>query len=435
MNFTVIGLGYVGLVNAVILAVYRHDVIAYDTNKEKIALLKQGVATIEEPHLQELLSQVKDDIRFTSNASDAIRTNGYIVICVDTPAGKNGAPDMSHFYAALDAIAENASMDTMVVIRSTVPVGTNAATKVYLESKSPHKFDIISAPEFLSQGRAIYDVLNPARIVVGVRSEKARELTKRVLHGYIERKFKLFITTPENAELIKYASNGFLATKISYVNTLARLCDLVGGDIDDVAKGMALDPRIGPDFLKAGVGYGGSCFPKDTSGLCWISGSNSVPMKIIKAAMEVNESQIAYFLGKIYRRFRSLSGLKVAVLGLAYKAGTEDVRNSPAFPIIKALHERNAYVIAYDPLAIDNFHDVMARFTKIRYVDYPKDALKDADFAIILTDAEEFRKLTAKDFIGAMHSPVVFDGRNIYDLKDMQGVEYYSIGRPSVKPS
>lgn len=431
MDFTVIGLGYVGLTNAIFLASLGHEIIGYDLDKNKVSLLKTGVATLEEPNLQELLTSSKEKLRFTTNHKDAIRQAHNIFICVDTPQGEHSSVDLTNFNNVLDVIKEDAINDQTIIIRSTVPVGTNEYVYEFLNKGSRYHFDVLSFPEFLCQGKAVDGMINPYRLVIGTRKE-ALEKAKELAQAFLIKKTPVMITTPENAELIKYASNSFLAMKISFINNIARLCDAVGADVDKVAKGMALDPRIGSSCLKAGIGYGGSCFPKDTNGLYWIANDKSVPFELMKSTIEINETQIDYFMNQIYERFRTLSGLRVAVLGLSFKGGTEDTRNSKAIPVVKALLERNATVRVYDPLAMDNFHNLFSRHSHIFYMDYAKDALKDADLAIILNDSEEFTKLTAEDFITLMRKPVIYDGRNIFKLEKMVGTEYHSIGRPSV---
>lgn len=432
MDVTIIGLGYVGLVNAIYLASIGHNVVGFDIDKNKISLLRQGVATLEEPNLQELLTSAINKLRFTSNHKDALRFAKYIFICVDTPQGHDGHVDLRNFNLALDNIARDVSDDAVVVIRSTVPVGEAKIVKEYLNTHSRHSFEVISFPEFLSQGSAVENLIHPYRLILGVSSSEGVNYAKEIAQSFLLKKVPVMITSNENAELIKYASNSFLAMKISYINSIAQLCEKVGADVTKVAKGMAYDPRIGSSCLNAGVGYGGSCFPKDTNGLYWIANDYSIPMELVRSTIQVNESQIQFFLNKIYKRFRSLNGLNIAVLGVAFKGGTEDIRNSPAIPVVKALLERNANVCIYDPLAMDNFHNLFSRHSRIRYVDYPKDALLNADMAVILTDCEEFISLTSDDFISSMRKPIIFDGRNIYSLENMAGTEYHSIGRPSL---
>ncbi len=433
MNITVIGLGYVGLVNAVVLASYDHKVIGLDIDKNKVSLLKEGVATIEEPNLQTLLTEAKFNLRFTTNVRDAIRPNNIFLIAVGTPPNdQDGSPDLTAFYQVLDSIASEASRDSFVIIRSTVPIGTNRKTKIYLESRSKYKFEIISFPEFLSQGRAVYDILNPSRIVVGVSSPEAEGVIREYLSDFITRKIDVILTSPENAELIKYASNSFLALKISFINSMARLAEKVGANIEQVAYGMSKDPRIGSAFLKAGLGYGGACLPKDARALEYIGEKQNSELLLIKAMTQINMTQPEFFLEKIYRRYKSLNNLTIAVLGVGYKGGTEDIRSSPAIPVVRALLDKNANIQLYDPLAEDNFHKAFSRFGRIKYCDYAVDALKKADFAVILNDSKEFKLLTNEDFIKNLKEPVVFDGRNLYSLDKMSGVEYHSIGRKTI---
>jgi UDPglucose 6-dehydrogenase len=433
MNITVIGQGYVGLVNSVILASFFHNVIGLDSDKNKVATLKQGIATIKEPNLQSLMSDAKDRLRFTTNGKDAIRPNKIIYIAVDTPEGKDGKPDMTNFNACLDDIAKNAIQDTYVVIRSTVPVGTNARVKKYLEENSEHKFEVISNPEFLSQGSAIDDMLNPSRVVIGVASKAGEDFMLQMYANYQKRKIPILITTPESAELIKYASNNFLAMKISYINEIARLCEMVDADIEEVAIGIGLDPRIGRNYLKAGIGYGGSCFPKDTKALSWFANDREVPLELVKATIKVNNEQPSLLMHKINSHFRSLSNLTFAVLGVAFKAGTEDIRNSPATAVVKYLLEKNAYVKVYDALAIENFQKEMQRHSRIEYSTSILDTLKEADAVVILTDAKELKELDKSCFIDNMKKPIIFDGRNLYRPANMVGTTYYSIGRKTVK--
>ena len=431
MNITIIGLGYVGLVNTLFLASKGHNIFALDINKNKVATLKAGNTTINEPHFQELLTEYSNNIRFTTNHKDALRNANMIFICVDTPQGSDGSVNTTNFYNCLATIKESITNDVSIIIRSTVPVGTNKLTCDYFLD-SPYKVDIISFPEFLSQGKAFEDLTNPMRLVFGVNDQKGVQIAKSLTTLFDIKKIPVMITTPINAELIKYASNSFLAMKISYINNLAQLCDAVGGDIDKVSTGMGLDPRIGSSFLNAGIGYGGSCFPKDTNGLYWIANNNSIKMDLMLSTIEVNNSQIQYFLNKIYRRFRSLNNLNIAVLGVSFKGGTEDVRNSQAIPIVKALLEKNANLFIYDPLAVDNFIPLFSRHIHIDYPASIEDTLKNADFVVILNDANEFKQLTAQFYIDHMKNPIIFDGRNLYRLEDMKNVEYHSIGRPSI---
>lgn len=433
MNITVIGQGYVGLVNSVILASFFHTVIGLDSDKNKVINLKQGIATIKEPNLQSLMNDAKDRLRFTTNAKDSIRPNKIIYVAVDTPEGKDGKPDMTNFNACLEDIAKNAIQDTYVVIRSTVPVGTNARAKKYLEENNEHKFEVISNPEFLSQGNAVDEMLNPSRIVIGVNSKAGEDLMLQIYSNFQKRKIPILVTTPESAELIKYASNNFLAMKISYINEIARLCELIGADIEEVALGIGLDPRIGRNYLKAGIGYGGSCFPKDTKALSWLANDREAPLELVKATIKVNNEQPNVLIHKINSHFKSLSNLTIAVLGVAFKAGTEDIRNSPATTIVKYLLEKNVRIKVYDALALENFQKEMQRHSRIDFSTSIIDTLKEADAVLILTDAKELKELDKSCFIDNMKKPVIFDGRNLYKLPNMVGTTYYSIGRKTIK--
>lgn len=435
MDITIIGLGYVGLANAIYLASLGNQITGYDIDKNKISLLHQGVCTIEEPGLQELLTDNIKNLRFTTYHKDAIRLADVIFICVDTPQGKEGSVDLTNFNSVLETICEDSTKDATIVIRSTVPVGTNKIVQEYMKQHSKNEFDIISFPEFLSQGKALENMQNPYRLIFGINELESKNVVMNIINAFNvnPKKTPTMITTPENAELIKYASNCFLAMKVSYINNIAQLCEKVGADVEKVARGMALDPRIGDSMLKAGIGYGGSCFPKDTNGLFWIANDNSVPMELVRSTMLINESQVEFYLNKIYKRFKSVSSINVSILGLAFKGDTEDIRGSQAIPVIKSLLERGANLKVYDPLAMDNFHEMFSRYSRIKYVDYAQDALKGADVVLILNDCDEFKKLTALDFISLMRKPVIFDGRNLYSLKSMEGTEYYSIGRRDVK--
>lgn len=433
MNITVVGLGYVGLVNSVILASYYHNVIALDFDKVKVATLKQGTSTLQEPNLQSLMNDASPRLRFTTNYKDAIRPNKIIYIAVDTPEGRDGKPNMTNFNLVLEEIAKNAIQNSYVVIRSTVPVGTNAYVKKYLEENSDYKFDVISHPEFLSQGTAVDDMLNPSRIILGVNTKAAEDLMLQLYSNYQKRRIPILVTTPETAELVKYASNNFLAMKISYINEIARLCEFVGADVEEVAVGIGLDPRIGSQYLKAGVGYGGTCFPKDTRALSWIGSKHELPLELVQATIKINNEQPNILIKKIQSHYKSLSNLTVAVLGVAFKGGTEDVRNSVAINVVKYLLEKNARVRVYDSLAIENFQKEMQRHSRIEYSTSIIETLNGADAAVILTDSEELKELDKSCFIDNMETPVIFDGRNLYRPQNMEDTIYYSIGRKTVK--
>lgn len=429
MNFTFIGLGYVGLVNSVLLASFYHDVIGYDTDKEKISLLKSGVSTIDEPNLQTLLTEAHKCLRFTSNAKDAIRPANIIVICVDIPLNKEtGKLDMTNYYQALDDIAENAIQDAHIIIKSTVPVGTNKLTIDYLKEHSKYNFSVLSMPDFLSEGTAVYDTINPYRLVFGVNDEESIRFAQSIAPVFLTKKVPVLITSPKNAELIKLSSDAFIATKISFTNSLAKICDEINGDIDKVTMGLSLDPRIGNSFLKPGIGFGGNIVSNiDVKN--WVIDNDSLEFEILDKVKEENASQVQYFLDLIATKFKSVHKANIGVLGASYKGNSEDIRNSPAIPIIRNLLDRGAEIKFYDPYSVDNVRKVLSRHTHITYVDYAVDAISKSDFVLILSDHSEFKALTKDDFINNMKRPIVFDGRNIFKTRDMVGVEYHSIGR------
>lgn len=433
MNITVIGLGYVGLVNAVLLASYDHKVIGLDIDKEKVFLLKDGVSTIEEPNLQTLLTESKNNLRFTTNYSDAIRPNNIFFLCIPTPFDEEkNETDLTVLHEVLDQIATHCTQNSYIIIRSTIPVGVTRKAKQYLETKTAYRFEFIYFPDFISEGRAVYDYLNPSRLVLGVENKSAVEFAKSLTSIVVRQNTPVLITTYENAEMIKYASNAYLSTKVGFINQISKICEKTGADIDKVAFGMGLDPRISPSFLQTGAGVGGHCLSDDTKSFAALLEENGVDNTFIKEFIKLNAEQPNVILDKIFTKYKSITNFNVAVLGCAYKAGTDDVRKSPAIPIVKTLLEKGAMVQLYDPLAEDNFHKVFSRYTRIKYCDYATDALKKADFAVILTDIKEFKDLTSEDFISNMSDAVVFDGRNTYTLDHLAGVEYHSIGRKSI---
>ena len=431
MNVTIIGLGYVGLVNAVVFASYNHDVIGFDVDKEKVSLLKQGISPIDEDGIQILLSEAKHKMRFTTNAKDAIRPNNLISIAVDTPPDEEGNIDMKNFNDAVELIAENAAQDSIVCIHSTVPLGTNRKVKQYLESHSKYKFEVVSLPMFIREGTALRDFVSPSRIIIGTDSPKVEKEIRSFIESFLVKKVPIMVTTPENAEVIKCASNTYLAMRVSFINEIARICECSGADIDKVSLGISLDPRIGLSYFKPSVGYGGTFYPKDNlqpKNELSILGEQFV---LSRAIIEANKKQIQFFIDKIFKRFKSITNFKVAVLGLSYKGDTEDVRNSPAIKVVRALLDKYAEVYAYDPLGEDNFKKLFIRHTHIHYTDYAKDALSKADFAVILNDSNEFKNLTIDDFKMMKHM-VIFDGKNLYKLENMKGAEYHSVGRPTI---
>jgi len=434
MEIVVIGLGYVGLVNAVVLAGYRHQVTGYDFNVTKIERLAKGEAVLGEPGLQELLAKNKKNLIFTDSATVAFQDKTVAFVAVDTPENPDGSANLVHFYAALHQIAQYATRPMTVIIRSTVPVGTNRLAAAYLKEESTQKFNVVSQPEFLSQGRAVKDMKKPYRIIIGIAKGESRKTVGTLYSFYKKKHVPLLYTSPESAELAKYASNNFLALKISYINEMAHLAEKVGADIDEVAIGMGFDPRIGKAFFKAGIGYGGSCFPKDTKALNWLADKKHTPSETLKATIKVNQEQPKIFVDKIHNRFDGdLEGIKLAVLGLSFKGNTADVRNSPAYPVIERLLSYGAEVVAYDKSAVEEFKKNILANEHLSYSDNLLSAIQGVQAVVIVNDAKEIKTLKPSDFIAAMKKPIVYDGRNLYKPSLMESIEYHSIGRPSTK--
>lgn len=425
------GTGYVGLVTAVCLANIGHDVICMDTDENKIAMLQAEQSPIFEDGLVELMQKNKSRLKYTSDPHVAYRYPEVIIIAVGTPEKKDGSANLSYIYDAALQIAKNIEHDCLVVIKSTVPIGTNEKVESYIvENLSyPVNIEVASNPEFLAQGTAVNDTLNASRIVIGVKSKKAEMILREMYQGFNQ---PLVVTDRRSAEMIKYASNNFLALKISYINEIANLCEIVGANIEDVAKGMGLDPRIGERFLQAGVGYGGSCFPKDTKALHWLGNFNDCELKTVKAAIEVNDNQKLKLLKKSRRYYESLQGLNVAVLGLTFKPNTDDLREAPSLSNIPIFLDDGANVRAYDPVGMNNFKKLYP--TEITYCSNIEETLEGADICFIFTEWDIIKNFDVSKFSNLMRTPIIMDGRNCYSLELMavQDVIYESIGRKTV---
>ena len=354
MKITVAGTGYVGLVTGVCLAAHGHDVTCTDVVEEKIALLNAGTSPIYEDGLDALLRENRGRLTFTTDSSAAYRDAEVIIIGVGTPEKKDGSANLSYLFAVVDEIAARAGRDCVVIVKSTVPIGTNDRVEARLRERVAGrvKIDVVSNPEFLAQGTAVRDTMRPSRIVIGAESAAAAEKIRAMYAGF---EAPVLVMNRRSAEMVKYASNDFLALKISYINEIANVCEIVGADIDSVTAGMGFDARIGDKFLRAGIGYGGSCFPKDTKALHWLANFHDCELKTVKAAIEVNDSQKLKLLKKSRRFHESLEGLRVAVLGLAFKPGTDDLRDGPALANVPLLLDDGARVAAWDPVAANNF--------------------------------------------------------------------------------
>lgn len=430
MKITIIGTGYVGLVTGVCLADKGHDVICLDIDPQKIGMLNKGISPIYEEGLEELMSKNKDKLIYTTDQDLAYKNSEIIIIGVGTPEKKDGSANLKYVYDVAKEIGKRAENDIIVVVKSTVPIGTNDRIENIINNNliKKVKVSVASNPEFLAQGSAVKDTLHPARIIIGAEDEKTK---KTLLEMYKDFDCPKVATNRKSAEMIKYASNDFLALKISYINEIANLCEVVGADIEDVAKGMGFDDRIGNKFLNAGIGYGGSCFPKDTKALHWLANMNDCEIKTIKAAIEVNENQKLKLIKKARKLFDSFEDLTVAVLGLTFKPNTDDLREAPSLVNIPILLDEGANIKAFDPVGVDNFKKVYPN--EITYCDSVEETIKDADMCFIFTEWPEIKNFEVQKYIQLMKKAIVLDGRNCYDLKMIpNGMMYYSIGRGQV---
>lgn len=454
VSICVIGSGYVGLVAAACFAEMGHRVICVDNDEPRIALLRNGGVPIFEEHLPELLDRYREQsLRFTTNLSEAVEQSEVVFIAVGTPQGDSGAADLSYVESVVAEIARSMNGYKVIVEKSTVPVYTNEWIRRVLlrNGVAPQNFDVVSNPEFLREGAAISDFLHPDRIIVGAGSERSAELLRRIYApltsgGYYSttgawpgkcssaRPAKLLVTSVQSAEIIKHASNAFLALKISFINAVANLAETVDADIEDIAAGIGLDSRIGPRFLRAGLGYGGSCFPKDVAAFHWVYQQQGVDFQLLSEVRKINDTQKEVFFQKLLSTLWTLRGKRLAALGLAFKGGTDDIRESPAIAIIKRLLEADAIVSAYDPAAMERSQEVLPPAGNLTYAQDIYAAAREADALLILTDWPEFAKMDLYRLKQTMHFPIIVDGRNLYSPQHMgaQGFTYVSMGRPPV---
>lgn len=436
MKIAVAGTGYVGLVAGVCFAEKGHDVTCVDVDEKKVALMESGVTPIYEEGLQELMQKnnAAGRLHYTTDYQVAYRDAEVIFIGVGTPEQPDGSANLSYIATVSRQIAESVERDCLVVVKSTVPVGTNDKVDQFIHDFLARdvKVEVASNPEFLAQGSAVHDTLHASRIIIGTESPEAEEILKKVYEPF---DLPIVSVNRRSAEMIKYACNDFLALKISYMNDIANLCELVGADIEAVAKGMSYDARIGANFLNAGIGYGGSCFPKDTKALKYLARQNGYELKTVEAAVDVNARQKTRLYEKASQRMITFDGLKVAVLGLAFKPGTDDLREAPSLDNVRLLLAHGAEITAYDPVAETNFRKQFPEGSlekgSIRYVSSPQEALEGAHICFLFTEWKEIRELPAQLYKEKMSIPLVYDGRNMYSLQEMAqtGVEYYSIGR------
>ena len=435
-KISVAGTGYVGLVAGVCFAEVGHQVTCVDIDEQKINMLKQGISPIYEAGLEDLMQKnyAAGRLNFTSDYTHAYKDADAIFIGVGTPEQPDGSANLSYIATVARQIAETIVKDCLVVVKSTVPVGTNDKVEQFIQDflVNDVKVEVASNPEFLAQGTAVRDTLEAARIIIGTDSKWAEEMLMKIYEPF---NLPIVSVSRRSAEMIKYAANDFLALKISYMNDIANLCELVGADIQDVAQGMSFDERIGSKFLNAGIGYGGSCFPKDTKALDYLAKQNGYELRTVKAAIDVNNDQKTILFKKANQRLITFNGLKVAVLGLTFKPGTDDLREAPSLENVPLLLDQGAEVYAYDPVGCDNFRK---RYSEgeynIRYVEKPEEALDGANVCFIFTEWREIKVVKPEDYKKLMRTPLVYDGRNIYEIEEMKdaGVEYYSIGRSAV---
>ncbi|MGB8452467.1 MAG: UDP-glucose/GDP-mannose dehydrogenase family protein [Anaerocolumna sp.] len=431
MRIAIAGTGYVGLVTGVCLAEHGHKVTCVDVDEKKIKLMESGVSPIYEPGLEELMVKNRANLMYTTEYKSAYKDAQVIFIGVGTPEKKDGSANLSYVYRVAEQIAGTLESDCVVVVKSTVPIGTNDKVETLIQAnvKDGVQISVASNPEFLSQGTAVKDTLHASRIVIGVENENSAKVLKEV---YKEFDAPILVTNRRSAEMIKYASNDFLALKISYVNEIANLCEMIGADIDDVTEGMGYDARIGNKFLNAGIGYGGSCFPKDTKALHWLANFYDHELKTIKAAIEVNENQKFKLIKKARKYYESFENINVAVLGLTFKPGTDDMREAPSLVNIPFLLEDGANIKAWDPIGVNNFKQIIK--DGITFYDTIEDTLRDSDICFIFTEWDEVKQLKPEIFEKLMRKPIVLDGRNCYEISDFEvsSVTYESIGRKTI---
>jgi UDPglucose 6-dehydrogenase len=456
IQIAVVGSGYVGLVAAVCFAEMGHSVICVDNDERKVAALQGGDTLIHENHLPELLERYRNTgVRFMTDLAEATRECQAIFVAVGTPQSESGDADLSYVEAVASEIARSINGYKVIIEKSTVPVYTNEWIRRVIERNGVHRdaFDIVSNPEFLREGTAVQDFLHPDRIVIGADSERASNILSTLYAplttgAYYRRPGAipgccseqapppLLLTSTKSAEIIKHASNAFLALKISFINAVSNLCEAADANVEQVARGIGLDSRIGPKFLRPGIGYGGSCFPKDIAAFRSVAEQMGVDFSLLSEVEKINVNQKKRFLGKVRSALWTLRGKRLAVLGLAFKGDTDDIRESPAIDLVEMLLAEGCAVVAYDPAAMARAEYRLPPSNQMRYAKSVDEAAKDADALLILTDWREFADINLAQLHAVMRYPIVIDGRNLYDPQDMldNGFTYLSIGRPSVTP-
>ncbi|PHF78028.1 UDP-glucose dehydrogenase family protein [Priestia aryabhattai] len=436
MKISVVGTGYVGLVTGVCLAEIGHEVICIDTDINKVNKLKEGKSPIYEPDLEEMMIKNIEERRlsFTNVHEIGFDKTEVIFIAVGTPQLSDGSANLEYIESVAKQIAQKIKNDVIVVIKSTVPVGTNYRVQKIIQDNLVHNVKVFSAsnPEFLREGSAVKDTFNGDRIVIGTDDHFTAEILEEM---YKPLNLPIFKTDIASSEMIKYASNAFLATKISFINEISNICEKLGANVEDVANGMGYDKRIGRSFLNAGIGYGGSCFPKDTHALVQIAGGVEHDFELLKSVIKVNNNQQRLMVDKIVTRFGDLKGKVIGILGLAFKPNTDDMREAASIVLIKELMSRGAIVRAYDPISTKNAEKLLPMGVKYTFSLF--EALKGADATVIVTEWDEFKQMNIGELPLIMNQPIMFDGRNCFSEQAVidAGIEYHSVGRKSVYPS
>ena len=436
MKIAVVGTGYVGLVTGTCFAETGNQVTCVDINVEKVKQMQAGIIPIYEPGLEDLFKRNTEEgrLHFTTSLKEGIEGAKVIFLALPTPPGADGSADLKYILQVADDLGPILTDYTVIIDKSTVPVGTSDKVRAAIAKKATAEFDVVSNPEFLREGVAVEDFMKPDRVVIGTQSDRAKDLMSRLYAPLVRQGNPIIFMDERSAELTKYAANAFLATKITFMNEIANLCELVGANVDEVRKGIGTDSRIGKRFLFAGIGYGGSCFPKDVQALAKTSSENDYEFKILDSVMKVNENQKTKLIPQLSKYFKGdLKGKKIAMWGLAFKPYTDDIREAPSLYNINALLEMGASVSAYDPEAMGHVQQIMG--DKITFTKTPYEALEDADALLIVTEWPQFRTPDFDRMDSLLKNKVIFDGRNLYELNQMAelGYTYYSIGRQTIQ--
>lgn len=433
MNITVVGTGYVGLVTGTCFSETGNHVLCVDIDAAKVDRMQKGDIPIYEPQLDVYFDRNLEHgrLNFTTSLQEGVEHGNIIFLALPTPQGADGAADLSAVLEVAEQIGDLMPDSRIIVDKSTVPVGTADRVRATIEARTSHAVDVASNPEFLREGLAVEDFMKPERVIIGTRKESTRKVMEDLYKPFVRSGNPIMFMDERSAELTKYAANAFLATKISFMNEIANLCEKVGADVDDVRMGIGTDSRIGKRFLFPGIGYGGSCFPKDVQALARSGEAYENPLGILSAVMAVNEAQKTVLVERMKERFGDISGMSFGLWGLAFKPDTDDIREAPALYMIEELLNAGASVTAYDPEAIPNVRERIG--DRIAYVDEPYDAIPDQDALIIATEWAEFRNPQFEKLQQELKRPIIFDGRNLYEMREMQdrGFEYHSIGRSS----